>query len=152
MAERAMRARILAAANPTEIQSDENYLPWAFDAQCGYWFSFDGNYSASSPFEKVEAARLRKEEYETRVALSAEAYGQQVAYESYIRLQVLERDAYTCQICFAVGTTRFHVHHVLKRIEGGTDHLDNLLTVCPSCHRRADTKLYDPEWTIRVEA
>lgn len=94
MAERALRARIFGAANPKEIQSDENYLPWAFDPDSQQWLSFDGSYSATSPFEKIETARIKREAFETRATKSAEAYGQQLAYESYVRKQVLERDEY----------------------------------------------------------
>ena len=58
MAERAVKARKLAAENPTGIQFDSNWLPWAFDAGCGHWFIFDGN-SSLSPFEKTEKERRR---------------------------------------------------------------------------------------------
>ncbi len=27
------------------------------------------------------------------------------------------------------------VHHVLRRSQGGTDHPDNLVDLCPDCHR-----------------
>ena len=27
------------------------------------------------------------------------------------------------------------VHHIIPREEGGTDDLDNLIYVCPNCHR-----------------
>ncbi len=30
------------------------------------------------------------------------------------------------------------VHHITPRSEGGTDAIENLVVLCPNCHRRAD--------------
>ena len=54
------------------------------------------------------------------------------------RLRTLVRDNFTCQ---EVGCTenRFRhltVHHLVGRADGGTDNLDNLLTVCRGHHER----------------
>lgn len=53
-----------------------------------------------------------------------------------VRLCVRRRDNYTCQHC---GQTEgsLHVHHVIPKAEGGTDDLDNLITLCVQCHRQA---------------
>jgi len=67
-------------------------------------------------------------------------------YWSEVRKAVLERDNYTCQKCGKVGKGRFHIHHILKRRKGGTDHMDNLITVCPVCHKAVDSKEYNPTW------
>jgi len=52
-----------------------------------------------------------------------------------MRLQVLERDEWTCQRCFDSEST-LNVHHL--RYEKGKDPweypLDNFLTLCESCH------------------
>jgi len=47
-------------------------------------------------------------------------------------LVVLNRDKYRCLIC----TTRnfLQVHHVIFRSHGGSDVLENLATVCYTCH------------------
>lgn len=51
------------------------------------------------------------------------------------REHALSRDGYTCQICGAKHT-RLEVHHIKYRSQGGTDDLDNLITLCESCHKK----------------
>lgn len=111
----------------------------------GYWYSVAGNYSSFSPSEKIRKQAERDAEQD-RAIETAEQYYERVLYQSRIRIQVLERDKYTCQLCGKSATSKLHVHHILKRGRGGTDHFDNLLTVCPGCHGAADHGLYDPEW------
>lgn len=59
------------------------------------------------------------------------------------RNAALFRDGYTCQGC-GDGDPWLHVHHEIPRSEGGTDHLDNLVSLCPDCHAdRHDTAACD---------
>ena len=51
-----------------------------------------------------------------------------------IRQQVLERDKNTCIACNQVKP-RLNVHHKKAKDSGGTDDLDNLISLCGSCHR-----------------
>lgn len=60
-----------------------------------------------------------------------------------IRDQVRARDRYTCQVCGVVEAGRQHdVHHKVpfrafpSSVEA--NRLDNLITLCPSCHRKAE--------------
>lgn len=144
-ANRSVWALWMLKTKPELAQVDPNGLVWFENENDGFWYSVAGNYSSYSPQEKIQKqARLDAEqlgEIET-----AKEYYQRVLYFSGIRKQVLERDDYTCQMCGLQKKTKLHVHHVLKRREGGSDCLDNLLTVCPSCHGRADTSLYNPDW------
>lgn len=59
------------------------------------------------------------------------------------RDRVRARDKYTCQVCGAVETNRQHdVHHKVpfrafsSFVEA--NRLDNLITLCPSCHHKAE--------------
>ncbi len=54
--------------------------------------------------------------------------------DEYQRLcrTVLERDGWRCQHCGARG--QLHVHHQVFRSHGGTDSIDNLITLCARCH------------------
>ena len=47
-------------------------------------------------------------------------------------LQVLRRDAYTCQLCRVY--TQSPPHHVKYRSQGGDDCASNLITLCERCH------------------
>ena len=60
-----------------------------------------------------------------------------------VRDRVRARDKYTCQVCGAVETNRQHdVHHKVpfrafpSFMEA--NRLENLVTLCPSCHRKAE--------------
>jgi rubrerythrin len=149
MADRAVKARKLAAMSPEAVQVDDDFLPWMYSYEDDLWYSFDGNYSATSPQEKrmKELERKKKEELykEESLRRAAEDY-YNIEFWSKVRLSVLRRDKYRCQICGKIGDSKLHVHHIMKRNAGGTDHLDNLITTCPSCHSKVDRNLYDPEW------
>jgi HNH endonuclease len=54
-----------------------------------------------------------------------------------IRLQVLERDGYGCQLRYAVCVGRAsQVDHIVQPEAGGSNDLANLRSVCVRCHRR----------------
>lgn len=47
---------------------------------------------------------------------------------------VLWRDDYRCQLC-KKSRIPLQVHHIVYRSHGGSDHEDNLITLCESCHK-----------------
>lgn len=49
------------------------------------------------------------------------------------RAHVLDRDNYTCQCC-GKKHARLEVHHIIYRSNGGSDDLENLITLCKDCH------------------
>lgn len=53
------------------------------------------------------------------------------------REDVLTRDKFECQICKRKDS--LHLHHLIKRRNGGNHHADNLITLCASCHRHIET-------------
>jgi hypothetical protein len=55
-----------------------------------------------------------------------------------MRKQARMRDGNRCRNCGA--NAKLSVHHIVKARNGGRDTLDNLVTLCASCHRRADAK------------
>lgn len=61
-----------------------------------------------------------------------------------LRLQIIERDNHTCQHCgLKPGKhSKLQVHHIKRRKEGGADEPENLITLCFSCHKIADGRLY----------
>lgn len=46
---------------------------------------------------------------------------------------ILARDNYTCQVCKRKGG-KLKIHHLVYRSLGGTNTVDNLITVCSDCH------------------
>lgn len=60
------------------------------------------------------------------------------------RLKALKIDNYECQLCGLKPKkhSRLQVHHKKRRTKGGTDDLDNLITLCFSCHKIVDGRLY----------
>lgn len=68
------------------------------------------------------------------------AYGYKNNHEA-----VLNRDNYTCQCC-KKKKGAMHVHHIIYRSNGGSDKMDNLITLCEDCHKRLhDGELKDFE-------
>lgn len=62
-----------------------------------------------------------------------------------IRKQVLERDNHTCQ-GRGPHSGKLHAHHKRPRYDGGTDDLDNLTTLCQSCHTTLHTEELRQMW------
>lgn len=64
------------------------------------------------------------------------------------RGECYERDNWTCQECgvhcHGKGAAKIQAHHIIGRRNGGTDDLDNLVTLCQSCHHKR-------EWRERKE-
>lgn len=64
-----------------------------------------------------------------------------------LRDQVLRRDNYLCVHCYSKGhvTQATDVDHKLSKTHGGTDDLENLQSLCQSCHQektaREDSKM-----------
>jgi predicted nucleic acid-binding Zn ribbon protein len=54
-----------------------------------------------------------------------------------LRDAILERDGYKCYICGK--TTELHVHHIIRRSQGGEHKPENLITLCSSCHRTIES-------------
>lgn len=55
-----------------------------------------------------------------------------------IKEDVRNRDDNECQIC-SDNECKLEVHHILKRTLGGSNELDNLVTLCVNCHRAIET-------------
>lgn len=71
-------------------------------------------------------------------------FGKEVHYYSKaswreIREAVLKRDNYICLRC-GKKDSRPSVHHLVRRRLGGKDELENLVTLCRSCHAIEDAK------------
>jgi|GEM_PF-2443301 len=50
-----------------------------------------------------------------------------------LKRRVLRRDRWRCQKCGATDKP-LHVHHKVSLSRGGTNDLDNLVTLCEDCH------------------
>lgn len=149
MQERALWARKAFIEEPGLSQVDDSLLVWMKNDEDGLWYSINGNYSHSSPEDKRIKEEAIKQQYQSRMKTAeemAEEIYQNIMYQSRIRGDILQRDNFTCQLCGKWGGSKLHIHHILKRIQGGTDHLDNLITLCPKCHSNADRSLYNPDW------
>ncbi len=71
------------------------------------------------------------------------------------RLEIMQRDNFTCQLCFS-STKTLHVHHLdyVGSYPWDTPD-DQLLTVCEGCHKRAEemkniNKFWASENSMRV--
>jgi 5-methylcytosine-specific restriction endonuclease McrA len=61
-----------------------------------------------------------------------------------IRVLALERDEYSCVEC-GRSDCRLNVHHIVPHRHGGLDDLENLESLCCSCHMAKDRHILDEE-------
>jgi 5-methylcytosine-specific restriction endonuclease McrA len=70
---------------------------------------------------------------------------------SRIREEALKRDNYTCQGRECRGVyKRVGTHHIIPRRKGGPNTLDNLVTSCPSCHRKEEPRDRQPIGKVKT--
>lgn len=53
-----------------------------------------------------------------------------------VRRAVLKRDHYRCRALGCNHTRHLEIHHLIPRVNGGSNRLDNLVTLCSACHQR----------------
>ena len=70
------------------------------------------------PYKRVKARRKR----------------QQQKLDRAVYRQVNERDGHCCQVCGRYGVER---HHKVMRSRGGQTTVENVASLCRSCHQRA---------------
>jgi len=63
---------------------------------------------------------------------------------------VLDRDRHKCQVCFT--NTQLSAHHIKPREKGGSDEPRNGITLCRSCHDRAELWPWESFWSLMHEA
>ena len=55
----------------------------------------------------------------------------------HLAREAKERDNHQCQICGDCKGDPYcqlHAHHIVRRLRGGSDRLENLITICDLCH------------------
>lgn len=63
--------------------------------------------------------------------------------KSAVRRSVMERDAYRCKHCDShIDLTVDHIH---PKSKGGTDHMENLQTLCRSCNSKKGNRVVGHE-------
>lgn len=62
------------------------------------------------------------------------------------RRQALVRDGYQCRACgHVVHGKSAHVDHIVPKVQGGSDLLENLQTLCVHCHSRKTCRENPPK-------
>lgn len=56
------------------------------------------------------------------------------------RYFVFARDNYTCQVCGKSKDKILQIHHIIYRSNGGSNKVNNLITVCTDCHTSENHK------------
>jgi len=66
------------------------------------------------------------------------------------RREVLARDQHKCQSPGCNRTRFLEVHHLTSRTAGGTNHPDNLITLCSACHRLHHERTWENSHELSV--
>lgn len=81
--------------------------------------------------------RARVRAPDARPSASKRGYGSRAW--KLARQEALVRDNYQCRACLRVVHGRAaHVDHIVPKSQGGADTLDNLQTLCVSCHSKKE--------------
>lgn len=68
------------------------------------------------------------------------AKGKRPLFWNTFKYECFSRDNYTCQKCGS--TEKLECHHKIPVVNGGTNELSNLITLCHDCHAKAHPKGY----------
>ncbi len=58
--------------------------------------------------------------------------------------KIIKRANLKCSMC-NWDETSLDVHHIIERKNGGSNDMENLIAICPNCHRKAHEKKYTKE-------
>ena len=112
---------VLANRPPVQIHVHEDAKTGRMTVQCD---------SGERELSKTDADRIRCD-----AAVCEHGGRNTTTIPPRVRREVLARDQHRCQAP-GCGRTRFlEVHHIAARSSGGSNHSDNLVTLCASCHR-----------------
>ena len=106
---------------------------------------------------RIEKLKGRKLSEETKKKISLHNYGRLMIGEkshfwrggisfyrgtdwNFIRVKVWQRDNFTCQIC-GTNNCKPDAHHIVPYRISKNNSLDNLITLCRSCHMRVEKNL-----------
>ena len=78
--------------------------------------------------------------------LIGKAYQEATRLDENLRIATLMRDGYQCTQC-GKKNTKLNAHHIVWREHGGKDTIQNLITLCKTCHR----KIHRGKLSIEVE-
>jgi DEAD/DEAH box helicase domain-containing protein len=112
------------------LGGDEINLPPTFLNTIGYWISL-----SEKTVQNLEDKKLWHEPHND--------YGPEW---DQLRQRVLRRDGNSCQVCGYSGSAQpLHIHHIQPfrsfTSREAANQLQNLITLCPTCHHQAETRV-----------
>lgn len=120
----------------------EKWLPPSLQSRIDKHFRWINTFSNLVPNAKLH---IEVGKFDTAKMINSDIQGvdyqQGQTYGFYDeRYFVFARDNYTCQVCGKSKDKILQTHHIIYRSNGGTDRVDNLITVCTDCHTSANHK------------
>ncbi len=111
----------LASRPPVQIHVHENAATGCMTVQTD---------AGERELSKAESERMRCD-----AAVCEQGGRNTTTIPPRVRREVLARDQHRCQAP-GCGRTRFlEIHHIVSRQQGGSSMVENLMTLCASCHR-----------------
>ena len=113
----------------------EGWLPPSIQSRIDNTFRWIDKFKKNTPNPKL-TIEIGKFDVQKMLNPSIEGIeyqqGQTFSYHD-VRYFVFARDNYTCQVCKKKNKI-LNTHHIVYRSHGGSDRVDNLITVCTDCH------------------
>ena len=120
----------------------DEWLPPSLQNRINHTFTWINKFSAlvPNPILHIEVGK-----FDTAKMINPDINGVDYQYgQTYgffdERYFVFARDNYTCQVCGKSKDKILQTHHIIYRSNGGTNRVDNLITVCTDCHTSANHK------------
>lgn len=111
------------------------------------WLRVDPRLLNDAWVQQLDAATFKREFYAasrgetgSRMARYVVPSRQRPMLPADLRMQIFERDDYTCRYCGERGV-RLEADHVVPVSKGGSDDPANLVTACFPCNRSKGAKL-----------
>lgn len=120
----------------------ENWLPPSLQSRIDKHFRWIDTFNSLVPNAKLH---IEVGKFDTAKMINPDIQGidyqQGQTYGFYDkRYFVFTRDNYTCQVCGKSKDKILQMHHIIYRSNGGTDRVNNLVTVCTDCHTSVNHK------------
>jgi hypothetical protein len=120
----------------------EKWLPPSLQNRINHTFTWIDKFTALVP---IPILHIEVGKFDTAKMINPDIKGVDYQHgQTYSffdeRYFVFARDNYTCQVCGKSKDKILQTHHIVYRSNGGTDRVDNLITVCTDCHTSANHK------------
>jgi hypothetical protein len=118
----------------------------------GFWDNFwnldqfgkDKKFQIQKVKHYSECPEFSQHSYDKKTVTSPKSKNRRVPISKKLRFEIFQRDSFTCQYCKRSkneDNVKLQLDHKIPVSEGGTDHINNLITSCEDCNLGKSNKI-----------